>query len=175
MQYVVLILISASSQLYNCVQSAPVPAPERDFLINGWRWHTRAAVREAGRLRHVALSARTSDAKSAMPARLAKCYSYVWSFVFVKLHMIEIDIFFPWLRQNLPSEVCLQQALSAHWCLVEVTTSLQFIPYALHYLAICFTTLCQTCFVCACTAKLRIVPIVVFISKHDSVVEANMR
>jgi hypothetical protein len=105
-QYAILILMGAVSRLYMCVQSAPVPAPERDFLINGWRWHTRAAVREAGRLRHVALSARTSDAKSAMPARLAKCYSYVWSFVFVKLHMIEIDIFFPWLRQNLPSEVC---------------------------------------------------------------------
>ncbi|KAG5176593.1 hypothetical protein JKP88DRAFT_261598 [Tribonema minus] len=86
-------------------QAAPVAPEDREFLINGWRWHTRVAIREAGRLRDVAAGARSSAAKEQMPARLGKCYDYVWSFVFVKLHKIEMELFFPWLRQNLPMEV----------------------------------------------------------------------
>ena len=52
-----------------------------------------------------------------MPDKLARCYKYVWSFVFVRLHMIEMKIFFPWLRHNLPSEVIYDTAA----CLMQLT------------------------------------------------------
>jgi hypothetical protein len=37
------------------LEKGPVPGVERDFLINGWRWHARAVLRDVGRFRAVVL------------------------------------------------------------------------------------------------------------------------
>ena len=34
--------------------AGPVPAGEREFLVNGWRWHARSVLRDVGRFQAVA-------------------------------------------------------------------------------------------------------------------------
>ncbi|CAM9196420.1 unnamed protein product [Choristocarpus tenellus] len=97
-------------------ENAPVDTSERVFLINGWRWHTLAVLRDVKRFRRVILLAaqynpgggrggvnRAVD-RAAM-RRVLKCYGFMWTFSFRKLHKVESGLFFPWLREHLPEEV----------------------------------------------------------------------
>ncbi|CAN0400504.1 unnamed protein product [Ascophyllum nodosum] len=101
-------------------EKAPVPAEERQFVINGWRWHTKVVLRDIVRFRRVVLLAAdaaaergTSTKKSKGKDRevqeavekVAKSYKFVWSFSVAKLHNTEQALFFPWLRELLPSKV----------------------------------------------------------------------
>jgi hypothetical protein len=96
------------SQSWRGFEGAPVPPGERDFLINGWRWHSKAAARELRRLRQTASSSSSSSFSPPRPGegldRLQEGYDFVWSFMYRKLHMVEGDVFFPWLRCNLPAD-----------------------------------------------------------------------
>ena len=78
---------------------------ERDFLINGWRWHSQSVLRDLGRFRRVAeqeLSLISSSSSSS--SRLPECFSFLWGFSWAALMRIESELFFPWLRQKLPEE-----------------------------------------------------------------------
>jgi hypothetical protein len=79
---------------------------KREFLINGWRWHSLSLIRDLGRLRQVAEreQALASSSPSPMPSALPACYDFVWTFSGVALHRIEGELFSPWLRQVLPAE-----------------------------------------------------------------------
>ncbi|CAM9553906.1 unnamed protein product [Pylaiella littoralis] len=89
---------------------APVPVEERGFQINGWRWHSRAVLRDIERFRRAALLAaevgRGADGGgeegAAAVARVAKCYDFMWTFT--KLHKSETSLFFPWLRELIPEK-----------------------------------------------------------------------
>lgn len=36
------------------LEAGPVPPAEREFLVNGWRWHARSVLRDVGRFQAVA-------------------------------------------------------------------------------------------------------------------------
>ena len=36
-------------ELRSIIKQGPVPATDRDFLINGWRWHTKSVLRDISR------------------------------------------------------------------------------------------------------------------------------
>jgi hypothetical protein len=80
---------------------APVPAGERRFLINGWRWHHRAAVRELRRLIGCLRAAERTGCPCA--AELCRGYDFVWGFSWRALHSIEAELYLPWLRAHLPA------------------------------------------------------------------------
>ncbi|CAM9352362.1 unnamed protein product, partial [Phaeothamnion confervicola] len=136
--------------------NAPVPPSERDFLINGWRWHSRGVIRDVARLGTVAAatldaatdavatatrqqrnrgkanakkgggadgSAREDGPPAAAAAaaaaeeaaaakeelldgarRLQRAYDFAWTFSYSKLMRVESELFFPWLREQLPAE-----------------------------------------------------------------------
>eukprot|EP00903_Cladosiphon_okamuranus_P020728 g19033.t1 len=92
-----------------CFEDAPVPAEEREFLVNGWRWHSRAVLRDIARFRRAALLAadvnrgRDEHGEAAVQ-RVVKCYGFMWTFSFTKLHNTEMSLFFPWLRELIPEE-----------------------------------------------------------------------
>lgn len=67
------------------------------FHVHGWRWHTMSLVREAGRLKNLAL--RSSATDGCPPIKQA--VDYVIGFNMKGLHMIEADLFFPWMRKKL--------------------------------------------------------------------------
>ena len=71
--------------------------------MNGWRWHTRIAVKEFSKFRQVSLHAVTDT--NAMCIRLSECYDYTWSFIFIKLLKVETEVFFPFLKAHLPNDV----------------------------------------------------------------------
>eukprot|EP00752_Nemacystus_decipiens_P014842 g13214.t1 len=91
-------------------EDAPVPVGERQFQINGWRWHSRAVLRDIARFRRAALLAADvvdrgggEDGEAAVQ-RVVKCYGFMWTFSFTKLHNTEMSLFFPWLRELIPKE-----------------------------------------------------------------------
>jgi len=36
-------------ELRSIIKQGPVPATDRDFLIKGWRWHTKSVLRDISR------------------------------------------------------------------------------------------------------------------------------
>eukprot|EP00904_Undaria_pinnatifida_P011078 jgi/Undpi1/70/HiC_scaffold_1.g00070.m1 len=97
----------------NTFEDAPVPVEDREFLINGWRWHSRSVLRDVARFRQAALFAVEASAGPdgggkdghAAVQRVSKCYGYMWTFSFKKLHKTETALFFPWLREFFPKDV----------------------------------------------------------------------
>lgn len=80
---------------------------QRDFLINGWRWHSLSVIRDLGRLRAVAeqeQQAAGGAAGGSSSSRLLQCYDFAWGFSGAALQRIEADLFYPWLRAVLPAE-----------------------------------------------------------------------
>ena len=93
------------------IDNGPIPAADRKFLINGWRWHTASALRDLARyadvLDHVATSCSSGSSGSnsndqAYKERVTQCYSFVIDFNLRALLRVESDLFFPWLRRLLP-------------------------------------------------------------------------
>ena len=90
------------------VQEGPVPEPSRDFLINGWRWHTQAVLRDLHRFIALAQSLSSDDSRDGSSSRavlLQRCHAFVCGFSWRALMTIEGEIFFPWLADLLPSDV----------------------------------------------------------------------
>ncbi|CAM9639730.1 unnamed protein product [Chrysoparadoxa australica] len=88
----------------NKLAGAPVLMSDRDFLINGWRWHSRSAARELNRFRAVAARVAAGERTQERLEALSKGFGFVWGFHYKKLHEIESNLFFPWLREHLPRE-----------------------------------------------------------------------
>uniref|UniRef100_A0A7S1TYY3 Uncharacterized protein n=1 Tax=Phaeomonas parva TaxID=124430 RepID=A0A7S1TYY3_9STRA len=96
----------------DAMASAPVSLMERTFLIHGWRWHSRSVARDANRLQAAAKEEERAWKKGADQAdlvasfeRLEQGYDFLWNFSFTQLRAIEMDLYFPWLRKNLPRSV----------------------------------------------------------------------
>ena len=109
--------------LKKVIEEGPIPAGERCFIINGWRWHTAAVIRdlerfkllvhtemkqegEAGALVIDASTPTAAEADSSKRKRAAEriwgSYSFVFDFSWKALVKIESEIFFPWLQKLLP-------------------------------------------------------------------------
>jgi len=99
------------------IDNGPIPAAERKFLINGWRWHTKSALRDLERYADVldqvataclmtttssSTTSSTSSSGQARKERITQCYNFVIDFNLRALLRIESDLFFPWLRRLLP-------------------------------------------------------------------------
>lgn len=101
-----------SIDIKEIIDSGPIPAKERQFLINGWRWHTASALRDLERyatvLDEVAAACATAegDASSMTDSqykeRISQCYSFVIDYNLKALMKVERELFFPWLRRLLP-------------------------------------------------------------------------
>lgn len=103
---------SFSKDIQRIIAEGPIPKAERQFLINGWRWHTASALRDLRRYSAViekieaALDAnhlREEKANEDDKNRVVSCYNYVCDFNLKALIKIESELFFPWLQRLLPS------------------------------------------------------------------------
>lgn len=113
--------------LKKVIEEGPIPAGERCFIINGWRWHTAAVLRDLERFKLVVhaemkqegeagalvIDASTPTAAGAgagadsskrkrVAERIWGSYSFVFDFSWKALVKIESEIFFPWLQKLLP-------------------------------------------------------------------------
>ncbi|CAN0339823.1 unnamed protein product [Ectocarpus sp. 6 AP-2014] len=112
-QMQVMSMVPDTSMDAKCFDDAPVPVDERGFHVNGWRWHSRAVLRDIARFRRAALLAAEAtggadgggEKGAAAVERVAKCYGFMWTFSVTKLHNTETSLFFPWLRDLVPKEV----------------------------------------------------------------------
>jgi len=93
--------------LKKVIENGPIPASERCFTVNGWRWHTSAVIRDLERFKDVVstemqkgVSSSNSNSKSA--ERIMGSYNFVFGFSWKALMRIEREIFFPWLEKLLP-------------------------------------------------------------------------
>ena len=66
------------------------------FHIQGWRWHTKSLVRDAGRLHRLALKSDVTNAETLKDAT-----DFVVGFNLLGLHKIEETLFCPWMREKL--------------------------------------------------------------------------
>ena len=97
-----------ASSFHRLVQAGPVPEPSRDFLINGWRWHTQAVLRDLHRFIALAQSLGLEESRNTATSQsilLQRCHAFVCGFSWRALMTIEGEIFFPWLADLLPSDV----------------------------------------------------------------------
>ncbi|CAM9633389.1 unnamed protein product, partial [Ectocarpus fasciculatus] len=87
-QMQVMSMVPDTSMDAKCFDDAPVPVDERGFYINGWRWHSRAVLRDIARFRRAALLAAEAsggadgggEKGAAAVERVAKCYGFMWTF-----------------------------------------------------------------------------------------------
>jgi len=123
------------------IQNGPVPPSERNFLINGWRWHTISVIRDIDRF--VAII-KVLKLKSTQVANIAigssdsliplQCFEFVCNFNWKALRKVESEIFFPWLRnmllasnqmsKNEPIEYLFSSVLRQHSTVVSLSLKL---------------------------------------------------
>ena len=101
-----------SKDIQRIIAEGPIPKSERQFLINGWRWHTASALRDLERYSVVIEKIEAecdmnqlNDKKSNedIKNRIISCYNYVCDYNLKALIKIESELFFPWLQRLLPS------------------------------------------------------------------------
>ena len=89
-----------------------VPLNDRQFLINGWRWHTASALRDLERYSIVIRKIEATcdmdkldeeNSQVSIKNRVVSCYNYVCDYNLKALMKIESELFFPWLQRLLPS------------------------------------------------------------------------
>ncbi|GAB5037509.1 Hypothetical protein NocV09_08400020 [Nannochloropsis oceanica] len=98
--------LQSQALVQSLLDKGPVPGPQREFLINGWRWHSRSVLRDVRRFKEVAKRERRELMTGVEgPSRLPACYDFFWSFSWVALLKIESDIFYPFLRKTLPKDL----------------------------------------------------------------------
>ncbi|CAM9370484.1 unnamed protein product [Scytosiphon promiscuus] len=92
-------------------EDAPVPVEERGFHINGWRWHSRAVLRDVGRPRSAcgpvgAVFGVPAGGTEVLPSLVDETarVGAEQRLGFTKLHNTETSLFFPWLRDLVPRE-----------------------------------------------------------------------
>ena len=97
--------------IHRVISLGPVPINERQFLINGWRWHTASALRDLQRYADVIDKIDAicdpnqfvgESTQEDFKNRLISCYSYVCEYNLKALMKIESELFFPWLQNLLP-------------------------------------------------------------------------
>jgi len=100
-----------SNDIKNILSLGPIPMKERQFLINGWRWHTISALRDLQRYSAVIEKIEAQydmnilkNTRDDFKTRINLCYNYVCDYNLKALMKIETDLFFPWLQRLLPSQ-----------------------------------------------------------------------
>ena len=105
-------------ELRSIIKQGPVPATDRDFLINGWRWHTKSVLRDISRFINIiddtvlGMNLRTNKKflekdgtvklNKLQKERIQECFNFVMNFNWKALMRVEREIFFPWLQELLP-------------------------------------------------------------------------
>ena len=108
-----------SKDIQQVIAEGPIPVAERQFLINGWRWHTASALRDLERYSVVigkiedANEGRMDDiiddkliknhSREDVRNRVVSCYNFVCDYNLKALMKIESELFFPWLQRLLPA------------------------------------------------------------------------
>ena len=101
-----------SKDMQRVISIGPIPLDERQFLINGWRWHTSSALRDLQRYSDVIDKIESvcntsgfqgESSQEDFNKRITSCYNYVCDFNLKALMKIESDLFFPWLQRLLPA------------------------------------------------------------------------
>ena len=124
MNAILLVVVAASSAAASKLSpaasfaDAPIPPSEREFLINGWRWHHRSVLRELRRF--IRCLERVDACEPESLRRALDAREFVWGFSWSALHGIEVDLYLPWLRQRcggaVPAELDeLQRELAEVW------------------------------------------------------------
>ena len=95
------------SSLSTMLNDGPIPVGEREFLINGWRWHTASVIRDLDRFEKVLIESnrrgRRSDSEMTLAKeRIMKSYMFVFDFNWKACMKVERELFFPWLQTLLP-------------------------------------------------------------------------
>jgi hypothetical protein len=102
------------------IEDGPIPPHNRKFLIHGWRWHTKSVLRDLDRFNKVVKNQsklckkqyptqllskiRATDTElSAISQKLSSCFNFVYGFNWKALIRVESEIFFPWLKDLLPT------------------------------------------------------------------------
>jgi len=112
------------SDISEVIDDGPVPISEREFIVNGWRWHTMSVLRDLSRFRAVVGSLQSKfkeKHKKSLDGHLSEnellnvqlqqvnkvisCFDFVCGFNWKALIKVETKIFFPWLRELLPKHV----------------------------------------------------------------------
>ena len=105
-----------SSGFDKLIATGPVPRQSREYLINGWRWHTKAVLRDLSRFKQVirnlndvvfrggSREARLDSREEGMRRILTSCYEFVCDFNWNALMKVEAEIFYPWLSTILQVE-----------------------------------------------------------------------
>ena len=110
---------STNVKLINIIDNGPILSANRKFLINGWRWHSKSVLFFLQRYKLKIIDEQTNAPRSSS---LFKCYEFVYEFSWKSLMRylvywlgftdfmfcfilvrIESTIFFPWLKQKLPT------------------------------------------------------------------------
>ena len=93
--------------LKEIIRNGPIPRDEREFLINGWRWHTASAIRDVRRFQAVLSNTESNfiEPEEVVKAveRVKNCAKHVFGFNLKGLIRVETEVFFPWLRKLLPA------------------------------------------------------------------------
>lgn len=92
--------------LSTLLDDGPVPVGDREFLINGWRWHTASVIRDLNRFEKVLIESKrgkTDVERTLARERIMKGYMFVFDFNWKACMKVEREIFFPWLQTLLPS------------------------------------------------------------------------
>lgn len=100
------------AELRTIIEQGPVPQSDRDFLINGWRWHTKSVLRDISRFSLIIddtinrlnnkKSKNTNTSNKLQKDRIRDCHNFVMNFNWKALMRVEREIFFPWLQELLP-------------------------------------------------------------------------
>lgn len=87
------------------IADGPIVVSEREYIINGWRWHTQAVARDLQRFITVIRSVKESNVPMTPKSvkLLRQCYDFVFGFNWKGLLRVEGEIFIPWLESLLPS------------------------------------------------------------------------
>lgn len=97
----------------NLIENGPIPPSERNFLINGWRWHTISVIRDIDRFVSVMRKLRNfyendSEIKNNKLTNAniipLKCFDFVCGFNWKALRRVETELFFPWLKSMISSD-----------------------------------------------------------------------
>lgn len=80
------------------IEEGPIPSSEREYLINGWRWHTYSVLRDLERFKAVVHRIKSSGIPlTPVNAKLlSQCCNFVIGFNWKGLLRVESEIFFPW-------------------------------------------------------------------------------
>ena len=86
----------------------------RQFVINGWRWHTASVLRDIKRfstiLKDTEIFIGSSSSSSSSPSlslsskldQINGCHQFLCDFNWKALMRVESELFFPWLSEILP-------------------------------------------------------------------------